>query len=200
MKETKELSLQEKLADIQYRLQAPKDSRNDFGGFNYRSAEGILTALKPLLKEHGVGLIFHDSIEVVGERYYVRSCVEFFDPEKDYPLSGVGWAREPEHRTKSDDAQVTGASISYAHKYALGALFAIDDASQDVDAIAPQSDSPKKEHSEADVILWEAVKQYSDIAGYDPKWTAEKIKQREDYDGSDECKLRIAEELRSEDE
>lgn len=121
------LSINEVLADIQSRLKAPKGQRNNFGNYNYRSLEDILEAVKPLLNEHGVCLVFEDSITLVGDRYYVRAeAILMRDGEGDQIVS-CAFAREALTKKGMDEAQITGATSSYARKYAANALFAIDD-------------------------------------------------------------------------
>lgn len=110
------------LARIQAQVHAPKGKRNDFGKFDYRSAEDILAAVKPILKEFDQGLIITDSIVSVGDRIYVKAEA-LITP---LGVSATAYAREPESKKGMDDAQVTGSTSSYARKYALAGLFAID--------------------------------------------------------------------------
>ena len=124
----------EKLAQIQAKLAVPKGRENTFGGFSYRSAEDILRAVKPLLAENHLLLTLNDTIEMLGNRFYVASKASLIDTESGEDITVKAMAREPESRTKMDDAQVTGSSSSYARKYALCGLFAIDDSSDDPDA------------------------------------------------------------------
>ena len=123
-KETKEVvTLHQQLAIIQQELKAPKEHRNEFGGFNYRSAEDILEAVKPLL--NGLTLTLHDDIVLIGKRYYVKAIVTLSNGIDNISVSA--FAREVKEKTKSDASQITGAASSYARKYALNGLFAIDD-------------------------------------------------------------------------
>ena len=124
----------EKLAQVQEKLAVPKGRENTFGGFSYRSAEDILRAVKPLLAEHNLLLTLNDSIIMLGDRFYVVATARLTDTETGEGMIVQAQAREPESRTKMDDAQVTGSSSSYARKYALCGLFAIDDSSDDPDA------------------------------------------------------------------
>ena len=126
----------EKLAKIQQELHAPKDQRNDYGGYNYRSAESILEAVKPLLD--GAVILMNDEIVNVGDRYYVRATVMFMDG--DFSASATAFAREDEALKGMTQGQVTGAASSYARKYALNALFAIDN-TKDLDSIENPDDS-----------------------------------------------------------
>lgn len=119
----------QRLILIQSELKAPKGQYNNFGKYKYRNAEDILEAVKPLLKEHYFALVINDQVEQIGERYYVRSTVTLIDTlsdDKEY-ISTVAYAREEENKKGMDGSQVTGASSSYARKYALNGLFAIDD-------------------------------------------------------------------------
>lgn len=113
----------EKLAKIQKELKAPKDLRNNFGGYNYRSAESILEAVKPLLD--GAILTLEDDILLVGNRFYIKATATFQDG--DYVKTTTAFAREPESKKGMDDSQITGTASSYARKYALNGLFCIDD-------------------------------------------------------------------------
>lgn len=124
----------EKLSQVQAKLAVPKGRENTFGGFSYRSAEDILRAVKPLLAEHHLLLTLNDTIEMLGNRFYVESTASLVDTETGDDITVKAMAREPESRTKMDDAQVTGSSSSYARKYALCGLFAIDDSRDDPDA------------------------------------------------------------------
>jgi len=113
------------LQDIQSRLKAPKNQRNSFGGYNYRSCEDILTALKPLLAEHHSTIVFADTLYELAGRVYVRTEVTLYTPYGE--ISTNAFAREQAVKKGYDEAQITGATSSYARKYALNALFAIDD-------------------------------------------------------------------------
>lgn len=122
----------ERVIAVQSQLKAPKNQRNDFGGFNYRSCEDILEAVKPLLKAEGLCLTITDDIVMIGDRYYVKATATLTDGERSLP--NQAFAREPEERAKMDGSQVTGSASSYARKYALNGLFAIDD-TKDADAL-----------------------------------------------------------------
>ena len=119
-------SLLRLLAQIQSELKAPKGQYNKFGGFNYRSCEDILEAVKPLLKERGLVLLITDDIVQIGERYYVRATATIYDSEGSY-ISNSALAREDTNKGKMDGSQMTGSASSYARKYALNGLFCIDD-------------------------------------------------------------------------
>jgi len=123
----------EKLIKIQNELKAPKNQRNSFGNYNYRNAEDILEALKPLLLENKCLLNLTDEIVLVGSRFYVKATATVIDPETKEFCSSTAFAREEESKKGMDGSQITGASSSYARKYALNGLFLIDD-TKDADA------------------------------------------------------------------
>lgn len=139
---------------IQTRLNAPKNQRNKFGGFNYRSAEDILESLKPLLKETECFLNITDSIELVGDRYYIKATATITNKEG-VQVSSSAYAREELAKKGMDASQITGSTSSYARKYALNGLFAIDDSKDaDTDEFEKQQDKPTKEvDSKEDVSL-----------------------------------------------
>jgi hypothetical protein len=114
-----------KLIKIQSELKAPKNQRNNFGNYNYRSAEDILEALKPLLIANECTLFLTDSIECIGGRNYVKATALF--SHADFTVSVAAYAREEETKKGMDGSQITGAASSYARKYALNGLFLIDD-------------------------------------------------------------------------
>lgn len=120
------------LNKIQTALNAPKNQKNSFGNYNYRSAEDILEALKPLLKETKTSLVLSDSVECREGRFYIKAVATLYD-ESGSCVSALGFAREEESKKGYDAAQLTGATSSYARKYALNGLFAIDD-NKDFDA------------------------------------------------------------------
>lgn len=118
---------------IQSKLKAPKGQRNNFGNYSYRSAEDILTAVKPLLAEVGAALVISDSIECYEGRVYVVAQAALVDADNKLIADSTGYAREAAAKKGMDDAQITGSASSYARKYALNGLFAIDD-TKDPDA------------------------------------------------------------------
>lgn len=118
---------------IQSCLNAPKNQRNSFGNYNYRSCEDILEAVKPLLKETECTLTISDDIVQVSDRIYVKSTATLTTPDGK-ELSTTAFAREAESKKGMDESQVTGAASSYARKYALNGLFCIDD-NKDADSL-----------------------------------------------------------------
>lgn len=150
------MSIYEKLTNLQVELKAPKGQKNTFGNYNYRSAEDILEAVKPLLEKYKLTQIISDEILVVGDgqaefesienvnkygkkeystqtkkagqRYYLKSTVTLINSENsEEKISVTGFARESETKKGMDDSQITGTASSYARKYALNGLYAIDD-------------------------------------------------------------------------
>lgn len=117
------MSIVEKLAAIQLALKAPKGQTNTFGNYKYRSCEDILEALKPLLGS--MALVISDEMVLVGERVYVKATATISDGENS--IESTAFAREPLSKKGMDEAQITGATSSYARKYALNGMFLIDD-------------------------------------------------------------------------
>lgn len=122
------MNIYESLLAIQTKVKVPKNQYNNFGDFHYRSAEDIQEALKPLLAEYGLVLNLTDSIELIGDRYYVAATASLMNTKiVDEKIEVKAYAREAESKPKMDDAQVTGSASSYARKYALCGLFLLDD-------------------------------------------------------------------------
>ena len=139
------MNVYEKLANVQSALKAPKSQYNSFGKYHYRSCEDIVESVKPLLKENGLVLTMSDEIEMVANRIYVKATVEVVDTADGTSISVSAYAREEESKKGMDGSQVTGTSSSYARKYALNGLFAIDD-KKEADATNNHGkEEPKKE-------------------------------------------------------
>jgi hypothetical protein len=119
------------LAEIQAKLKAPKGQFNSFGKYHYRSAEDILEAVKKVVNPMGFSIVLTDQVKEIGGRIYVEAIASLFNGELEY--SATGLAREEETKKGMDGSQITGAASSYARKYALNGLFAIDD-TKDSDA------------------------------------------------------------------
>lgn len=117
----------QKIINIQQNLKAPKTQRNNFGNYNYRSCEDILEALKPLLEKNKCFLVITDEIINLGNRYYVKATARLINDDGLLIAENNGIAREEESKKGMDGSQITGASSSYARKYALNGLFGIDD-------------------------------------------------------------------------
>lgn len=121
------MSVYEKLAAVQAALKAPKGQYNSFGKYKYRSCEDIVESVKPLLKQNGLLLTLSDEIVLIGDRFYVKATAEVIDVKDGGIVTVSAFAREEESKKGMDGSQVTGASSSYARKYALNGMFAIDD-------------------------------------------------------------------------
>lgn len=143
----------EKIVAIQSELKAPKGQYNSFGKYNYRSCEDILEGVKPLLAKHGLVLTIQDSIDLIGDRFYVKATATITDGKEQ--LSTSAYARESLDKKGMDASQVTGATSSYARKYALNGLLAIDD-TKDADTI----DNSKKpvQQTQETVYNWNSLK------------------------------------------
>ena len=145
--------LTQRVGDIQHKLKAPKGQYNSFGKYNYRSCEDILEGVKPLLKEHNLALLIDDEIVQIGERYYVKATAKITDGRE--IVSATAYAREPDTKKGMDESQITGATSSYARKYALNALLCIDD-TKDADTM----DNSKKpvQQTQETVYNWQTLK------------------------------------------
>lgn len=117
----------ERVSALQTELKAPKGQTNKFGGYRYRSCEDILEAVKPLLQKYKMTLTLSDSLEYIGDRYYIHATATLFDTQSDEQLLNSAYAREAEAKKGMDDSQITGTASSYARKYALNGIFCIDD-------------------------------------------------------------------------
>lgn len=180
------MNIYAKLAQIQIELKAPKAQRNTFGKYNYRSCEDILEAVKPLLKKHGLTIMLGDTIVNVGDRYYIKATATLIDDTE--KVETTAYAREDEDLKGMTQSQITGAASSYARKYALNGLFAIDD-TKDADAlndgtmkkelICEMCGQPIKDHKgyTAEQIADKGVKDYGlKICHncYNKKWVEQK--------------------------
>ena len=121
------MEVYKKLMQVQCKLKAPKNQMNQFGRYKYRSCEDILESLKPLLLEVKASIVISDDIIFVNDRHYVKATVRFIDIETGEIVETSALAREDENKKGMDSSQLTGATSSYARKYALNGLFAIDD-------------------------------------------------------------------------
>ena len=151
------MSIYEKLAKIQSQLKAPKGQYNSFGNYKYRSCEDIVEAVKPLCHSVGAVLVISDEMVMLGNRYYIKATAIIYDAETGENVYNVAYAREEESKKGMDAAQVSGACSSYARKYALNGLFAIDDTKdadteQFVEATTTKATKPaKKADVDADI-------------------------------------------------
>lgn len=150
---------------IQQELKAPKTQRNNFGGYNYRSCEDILEAVKPLLAEQSCTLTITDEIVMVGERIYLKATATLTNPDGK-AVSTTAFAREPEQKKGMDESQISGMASSYARKYALNGLFCIDD-TKDADTMdntheGHSAPAPAPQQHE-DNLPWMSEKNLHDI-------------------------------------
>lgn len=121
------MNIYEKLLNIQSELKAPKGQYNSFGKYKYRSCEDILEAVKPICSKHKATLILSDTLENIGDRYYIKATAKLYDITNGQDISNTAYAREEETKKGMDGSQITGTASSYARKYALNGLFNIDD-------------------------------------------------------------------------
>ena len=140
---------------IQTELKAPKGQFNSFGKYNYRSCEDIVEALKPLLTKTDTVLVINDKISMIGERYYVVAEAELISVKDGSSVKNASYAREDEQKSGMSLSQVTGATSSYARKYALNGLLCIDD-TKDADTM----DNSKKpvQQTQETVYNWQTLK------------------------------------------
>lgn len=164
----------EKLKVVQTKLNAPKNRTNTFGKYKYRSCEDILEAVKPLLAEVNASITLCDQIVNVGDRYYVEASAYFHDCDDPDKFIGVdAYAREADGRPGMDPAQITGASSSYARKYALGALLLVDDQKDpDTDEFKNETEAKEKKPEKAA----KKPKQADDASDLDKYVTTAQIK------------------------
>lgn len=138
-----EKTFTEKLITVQCDLKAPKGQFNDFGKYNYRSAEDIVNAVKPLNKEQGLLLTLSDKMILIGDRYYVEATATITDGETSQNYTA--YAREAVAKKGMDESQITGTASSYARKYALNGLYLIDDTKDaDTNEYKQQENNVKK--------------------------------------------------------
>lgn len=161
----------QELITIQNQLKAPKSNFNKFGNYAYRSLEDIQEALKPLMDKLKCYLVINDEIVLIGERYYVKATATIHNSEGQ-SISVSAMAREEETKKGMDASQITGATSSYARKYALNGLFAIDD-TKDADATnthdkeqQQKAPAPSKANDDDKKALWNSFKKRCN--GIDP--------------------------------
>lgn len=164
------MNIYEKLGAIQTRLKAPKSQYNSFGKYNYRNCEDILEALKPFLTETKTSLTINDEVVLIGTRYYIKASVVLYDNESEASVNSTAYAREEETKKGMDGSQITGAASSYARKYALNGMFAIDD-TKDADTPNGKSDgnnAPPKQPARQDnrITKEQATMLYNKLVEY----------------------------------
>ena len=167
------MSVYKKLIDVQTKLKAPKNQYNSFGKYSYRNCEDILEALKPILKEVGATILISDEVVPVNERYYVKATVKFIDTETGEVVEASANAREEDNKKGMDSSQLTGSTSSYARKYALNGLFAIDDTRDSDHPITydeEDKEENKKENKKSIQVISEAQakRMYMLAKGKDP--------------------------------
>lgn len=205
MTETKQLSLNAKLLAIQTELKAPKGQYNKFGKYNYRSAEDILEAVKPLCAKYKALVFLTDKTKVVGTermttrtekdgvitetcieslRTYVCAMATFVDVETGDTLVVEAEAREPQTKTGMDASQITGTASSYARKYALNGLFDIDD-TKDADTDEYHEQTKEPEHAQKTVEEYLKLigdcKTGNDVNKLFYEWSKSYVKGTEEY-------------------
>lgn len=179
------MNIYEKLLAVQCELKAPKSQYNKFGNYPYRNCEDILEAAKPVLQKHKALVFLKDDIVMKGDRYYVEATATFIDVENGEQIYTTAYAREEESKKGMDGSQVTGASSSYARKYALNGLFDIDD-TKDADTTnkgeedkkpTKPAKSPKPKDALADIKkkINSTIVQYRALTGEDTKVILEEI-------------------------
>ena len=156
------MNIFEKLCKIQNELKAPKDQKNTYGGFNYRNAEGILQALKPLCMKYEATILLTDSVEVIEGRFFLKSIAELISWDCDGETQGKvitapGWAEFPTQKKGMDLAQMTGTASSYAKKRALESLFGLSnekdsDAYDNTDRETEKAEAMEKNQAKLDAM------------------------------------------------
>ena len=168
----------EKLMNIQQELKAPKGQKNTFGNYKYRSCEDILEAVKPLLAKNKCVLTISDELECIGDRYYIKATAKIADIENGETIENTAYARESLEKKGMDDSQITGATSSYARKYALNGLFAIDDTK---DADTDEYQKQVKEKSNREQLIDYCKEQKLDIKKISEQYKLSKDSTEEDY-------------------
>lgn len=136
------MKVAEILQHIQTELKAPKNQKNNFGGYKYRNLESILENVKPLLNKYNAVLTITDDIITVGERIYVKAIATIMSVDDGDNITVSAYAREDVAKKGMDLSQLTGACSSYARKYALNGLFCIDD-TKDADELEQTGEQQK---------------------------------------------------------
>ena len=150
------MNIYEQLTEVQNELKAPKSKYNSFGKYNYRSCEDILEAVKPILKAKRLAMTVKDDVFNIGDRFYIMATVTVFDCESEEKVTTTAYAREDADKKGMDGSQITGSSSSYARKYALNGMFAIDD-TKDADSWNTHDKDRTVEKKEAERATEEQV-------------------------------------------
>jgi hypothetical protein len=204
------MTIFEKLVSIQSELKAPKSQFNKFGNYHYRNQEDILEAVKPLLKKYQAVLTISDQIVVFEGRHYVEATAKLTDIESGSVVSTSAFAREDADKKGMDLSQLTGATSSYARKYALNGLFLIDD-TKDADAtnthtsnvvptapkIAPQPvEAPKVVKVPLEVVSPIADEVNKHMESYDPFIFDGELPKAPENPTCDECHTKVSDKVR----
>ena len=155
------------MSEIQAKLKAPKGQFNSFGKYKYRSCEDIVESVKPILAEYGYHLLLSDDARLVGDRVYIEATCRVMSGA-DVVSETKALAREPEDKKGMDASQITGTASSYARKYALNGLFAIDD-TKDADT-EEHHNQTKKPAAQADKVISEKFEACADIDQLKTLW------------------------------
>lgn len=172
------------LAKIQSLIKAPKGQFNSFGKYKYRSCEDIVEAVKPVINSLGFYLTLSDEIVNIGNRFYIKATANISNGTESY--SSVAYAREEESKKGMDGSQVTGASSSYARKYALNGLFAIDD-TKDSDTTNVSNDEPTQDEK----YLLHKLVNTSDLTEEEQEKARKSIDTCSDYDTYQKIQYRL---------
>jgi len=154
------MTVHEKLLKVQNKLKAPKSQFNSFGKYHYRNQEDILEAVKPLLSEQGLTLTINDEVVLIGDRHYIKATANLCSGSECFSVSA--FAREDSEKRGMDSSQLTGATSSYARKYALNGLFLIDDTK---DADHTNENRPEEKPKSVSQPTTEPIKTYPVPAG-----------------------------------
>lgn len=168
-----------KLSEIQAKVKAPKGQLNKFGNYKYRSAEDIVEAVKPVINPMGFYLTLSDEMVQLGERFYVKATATLTNGTESYQTTA--FAREEENKKGQDGSQITGAASSYARKYALNGLFAIDD-TKDSDATNTHDKDIVDVPAESERKLLRDLVYSSDLSPDEQEKAFEAIETCENYD------------------
>ena len=177
------MNIYQSLNYIQSNLKAPKGQFNSFGNYHYRSCEDILEGVKPHLKETNTCLVISDEIVTIGDHNYIKATATLYGADGG-AVANSAFAKEPLDKKGMDPSQITGATSSYARKYALNGLFCIDDTKDaDTDAYtanttqtkakAPETNSMKEKRIKEE--YFNSIKQQMGIKGIDNKTISEQM-------------------------
>ena len=158
-----------KIIALQSEIVARKDCFNNFGKYKYRTAEGILADVKPVANKYGFYVKLSDTMEFLGQHLVLKATAELLNEQGEVVLSSTACAVHANEKKGMDLAQLSGATSSYARKYALCGLFGIDDAEQDIDALATHGQHNQRQQAYSVVTAEQAqiLQELIDAAGVD---------------------------------